>query len=111
MPKPQPQPWKPSDATDIIRGIAKGEFALHLTEHARAQMKERDLATGDVLHVLKRGFVYEDAQSSTRAGYYKYKIDCKTPNSGARIVRVVVLPCLTPSELKAITVMWRDEDR
>ena len=74
-------------------------------------MQERDLATGDVLHVLKRGFVYEGAQSSTRPEYYKYKIDCKAPNSGARIVRILVLPCLNPPELKAITVMWRDEDR
>ena len=61
-----PQPWNPGDATDIIRAIANSEFTLHLTDHAKEQMELRGLTTGDVLHLLKHGFVYEPPEPSTR---------------------------------------------
>lgn len=105
------QPWNAADATDNIREIATAEFTLSLTGHAKDQMHIRDLHTGDIKHVLKRGYVYEEAQSSTRDGWFKYRIDGVTPNSGNRTVRVVVLPCVSTREIKIITVMWRDEDR
>jgi len=38
-------------------------------------MEHRGLIMGDILHVLKNGFVYEKAQESTRSGCYKYKIE------------------------------------
>ena len=105
----KPQPWKPADATDAIRAIAKGVFTLSWTKHAREQMAARELSTGDILHALKRGVVSEGSQPSTRPNCYKYLIDCNTPNSGARTVRTVVVPCCKPAEIKVITVMWRDE--
>lgn len=72
-------------------------------------MKDRGLIQGDILHVLKVGFVYLPPEESTRAGYWKYKIEATTPNSGGRYVRVVVIPD-GRDELTVVTVMWRDEE-
>lgn len=105
----KPQPWDPGDATDNIREIAASDFALSLTGHVEERMEERDLNTGDILHVLKRGYVYEPAQPSTRRKCFKYCVDASTPNSGNRTVRVVCVPCNNPLEIKIVTVMWRDE--
>ena len=105
----KPQPWEPGDATDNIREIAASEFALSLTGHVEERMEERDLTTGDILHLLKRGFIYEAAQPSTRTKCFKYCVDGTTPNTGNRTVRVVCVPCIDPFLIKIVTVMWRDE--
>jgi hypothetical protein len=102
------QPWKPADATLAIRRLAGGVYTLNLTEHAKAQMATRGLYTPDVMHVLKRGFVYEDSETATRPECFKYKVECVTPN-GPRTVRVVAIPWCDPPEIKIVTVMWRDE--
>ena len=53
------EPWSPADATSAIREIARhGKFKITLTGHARDRMVERDLTMGDLLYVLKNGFVY-----------------------------------------------------
>ena len=63
---------------------------------------------GDVFHILKYGFVYEEGQPSTRQGHYKYMMKSITPNSGGRAVCICVIPY--PScALKLVTVMWKDE--
>lgn len=106
----RPQPWKPADATDEIRRLAKcDELKLTYRQHARDQMLERDLFMSDVLHVLRNGFVYQEANKSTRAGFYKYRIECTSPNSNDREVGVVV--CVDPQQcwMKVITVMWIDK--
>ena len=71
-------------------------------------MESRGLIMGDVLHVLKTGFVYDQAQESTKKGVYKYCMECNTPNSGRRTVRIVVIPS-TENAVKIVTVMWKDE--
>jgi hypothetical protein len=103
------QPWRPADATSNINAIARGNVQLTYKEHAVMRLKERALTTGDALHVMKNGFVYESAQESTRKGCYKYSIECTTPNSNQRSLRVVVIPGIDPRILKIITVMWVDE--
>ncbi|MES2193774.1 MAG: DUF4258 domain-containing protein [Pseudomonadota bacterium] len=104
------QPWKPADATDGIRRLARCEdMTLTYREHARDQMIERDLLMSDVLYVLKNGFIYQDAKDSTRPGFYKYRTECPTPNSNNREVGVVVCPDPERCEIKVITVMWLDE--
>ena len=105
----QQQPWSPGDATDNIREIAASNFALSRTGHAKERMRDRGLTMGDLLHVLKHGFVYEEAQISTRKKCFKYCIDGATPNSEGRAVRLVVVPCADPLEIKIVTVMWKDE--
>ena len=69
---------------------------------------DRGLIMGDVLFALRRGFVHDQAQSSTRSGVFKYRIESTTPNSQGRRVAVVVVP-VTDTELNVITVMWADE--
>ena len=105
----KPQPWGPADATSNIRTIARGQFTLTYQEHAKERLKERGLTTGDVLYVLKNGFVYDQAQPSTRDNCFKYSIEYSTPNSNQRSLRVVAIPGISPLELKIITVMWVDE--
>lgn len=104
------QPWKPADATDQIRLLARrDEMCITRRDHACEQMAARGLVMGDVLYLLKNGFVYEEAQNSTRKGLFKYKMESITPNSGNRAVRVVVIPDEKNCWLKIITVMWVDE--
>ena len=103
------QPWKPADATDEIRRIAcRDDLGLILTTHARKQMAERNLYTGDILYVLKHGFVLEEAEESTRRGFYRYQMQSRSPNSGNRTVRVVAIPDPGRGQIKVVTVMWVD---
>ena len=102
------QPWKPADATGAIRTLATGNFRLDLTGHAKEQMAARDLITGDVVHVLKNGFVYEDPEAATQSECFKYRVECTAPAS-SRTVRVIVIPWCDKPEIKVVTVMWRDE--
>src|SRR5690242_11034929 len=103
------QPWTPAQATDRIRAITQGKFDLWLTGHAKSQMAERELFTGDVLYLLKNGFVFDPPFPSTRPDLFKYQMESKTPNSGARDVKVIAIPDWTRKALKIPTVMWKDE--
>ncbi len=80
-----------------------------MSKHAIEQIKQRDLILDDVLYVLKRGFVYEKGEPSARPGYFRYKMECKTPNSGRRTLRVVVVPSTEKREATIVTAMWADE--
>lgn len=104
-------PWTPARATKEIWKLAKLEFEFNWTEHAGDQMLERDLIIGDIIHVLKHGYVYEEAEPSTREGFFKYKVESRSPNSGSRTLRVVVVPQREPPLFKVVTVMWVDESR
>ncbi len=102
--------WCPKDATAEIRAIAcSDELTISYKKHARDRIAERGLIISDVLYALKYGFVYRDPLPSTRNGYNKYDIDSKTPNSGNREIRVIVIPDKTACALKIISVMWIDE--
>lgn len=103
------QPWSPADATDTIREIASGDAKVVLTKHAKDQMANRDLILGDLMYVVKNGFVYDDPEPSTQDGYYKYAMESTTPNSNARSLRVIVIPGADENLLKFVTCMWRDE--
>ncbi len=105
----KPQPWSPADATDIIRKIASGNAKVVLTQHAKDQMADRDLILGDLMYVVKNGFVYEKPEPSTQDGYCKYKMESTTPNTNSRSLRVVVIPGADENLLKFVTCMWRDE--
>lgn len=109
MPKSTPGEWKPAEATARINACARHpNTALNLTRHAREQMAARDLIVGDLLHLLARGFVYDPPVPATREGFFKYAVEGTTPNSDGRTVKAIVIPN-GELELKAVTVMWRDE--
>lgn len=105
-----PEPWSPAQATERIRFIASGKFSLsYKNSHAHDQMAERDLLVGDVLYLLRNGFVYDAPEEATRKPFWKYRMQCRTPNSNNREVRVVLIPDLKRSGIKLVTVMWADE--
>ena len=102
--------WTAAEATDRIRAIAHNRrFALAYKVHAMQRMAERGLLTGDVLFVLKHGFVYGEPAPATRPDFYRYEMESRTPNSDARVVRVVVIPDARNMICKIVTVMWLDE--
>ena len=107
-----PQPWKPADATRIINRIARDPSCdLSYTVHVRERLAERSLIISDLLFVLRNGFVYEapaSSDESTIKGHFKYKVECQTPNSGSRTLRVVVAPDEISCQIKVINIMWRD---
>ena len=107
--KPRPaKPWKPAEATSRIREKSRQELALSYTRHAKDRMRERGLLVSDILHVLSKGTVYEEAEPATRGGLFKYQIECPTPNSNRRSVRLVVIPSPTGATVKVVTIMWVD---
>ena len=102
-------PLKPARATEVIRNIARGDPKMDWKAHAREQMLARDLLVGDAMHVLKFGFVHEEAEPASQNGFYKYRMEYATPNSNGRSVRVIVIPSVQQKALKVVTVMWADE--
>lgn len=104
------QPWNPADATLELRNRgASGHLDICYSWHARDQMRERSLIIGDVLYLLRNGFVYDKPESATQPKLWKYAMESRTPNSGNRVVRVVVIPAMTRCWVKIVTVMWADE--
>ena len=100
--------WPPAEATVQIRAIARrADLQLVLTLHAEERTSERGLIMGDIMAVLRDGFVYSEPEAATR-GHFKYKMEGTTPNSNGRDVRVIVIPG-PPNCLKIVTVMWKDE--
>jgi hypothetical protein len=93
MEVPFDRPLDPGRATEFIRKKASAsDLTVRWTEHANMQLHARELIMGDVLHVLNNGFVFEQGVPATQAGCYKYKIECTTPNSGGRTIKVVLIP-------------------
>jgi hypothetical protein len=104
------QPWTAKDATAHIRTIARdSRLSLVYRIHALQRLAERGVVTGDVLFVLKQGFVYAEAKPSTRPGFYRYQMESRTPNSDGRVIQVVVIPDEKNLICKIVTVMWADE--
>lgn len=72
-------------------------------------MQERNLSDADLLHILKNGYVHEDAKPDERTkGRYKYAMEAKTPNGGGRTLRLIVIPNESSMMLKIVTIMWVD---
>jgi hypothetical protein len=104
------KPWTPGEATEAIRAIGRSNrLSLAYKLHARERLLERGILISDVLYVLKNGFVYMDALPSTLEGFYRYSIECTTPNSGGRKVRVITIPDNTSCQIKVVSIMWVDE--
>jgi hypothetical protein len=107
--KELPEPWTPAQATERIRELGRDPaLNLSLRTHCHDQLADRSLIMSDLLYLLRNGFVYEQPEPATR-DYWKYLIQCETPNSNNREVRVLVLPDWKRRALKAQTIMWADE--
>nr|WP_316653488.1 DUF4258 domain-containing protein [uncultured Gellertiella sp.] len=102
--------WTPGVATDHIRAIAHDHsLTIAYKQHAKDRLEERNLIISDVLYALKNGFVYREGVPATRPGFFRYRVECRTPNSGSRAIGVVVIPNRAGCYLKIVTVMWIDE--
>lgn len=104
------QPWDAGRATIEIRSIARNlKLNISYKLHARERLSERGLIMSDVLHALKFGNVYQSPIPATRPGHFRYRMECKTPNSGSRSIGVVVIPAKHGCLIKVVSVMWIDE--
>ena len=104
------EPWNPTDATYAIREVGRHPaLSLAYKIHAMQRLAERGIVVSDVLYLLRNGFVYEDPKPATQAGYFRYVVDCRTPNSDGRIVTAVVIPNANTMSIKIVTVYWKDE--
>ena len=104
------QAWTPADATDAIRKIGcDPRLSLAYKVHATQRMAERGITISDILWLLKRGFVHQEATPATQKGRYKYVIEGPTPNSEGRTMAAVVIPVPPTQTIKVVTVFWVDE--
>jgi hypothetical protein len=72
------EPWTPAQATERIRAIASGEqFSASYKVHAKDQLLERNLIIGDVVYLLKNGFVYERPEAAARKPFWRSMYDAK----------------------------------
>lgn len=102
--------WSPARATDMIRRYAASpDLSISYKAHAKDRLLERDLTIGDLLHVLRTGFVYADPVPATQPGRFRYAMEGTSPNSMGRSLRVIVIPSQCRAEMKIVTIMWVDE--
>jgi hypothetical protein len=84
--------WSPTEATKRINEAAEhDDFELWQPVALGLTMADRGLITGDLIHLLKTGFVYEEPIASTRDGYFKYTVEGTTPNSNGKSLKAVVI--------------------
>ncbi|MBL6782784.1 MAG: DUF4258 domain-containing protein [Alphaproteobacteria bacterium] len=96
-------------ATDGIRALVRDDEAVaHIRVHFKEQLNQRGLLISDALHVLKYGFVYDKPEQSTQPGFWKYKMQSTSPNSGKRKLEIVVIPDFNQCGYKLITIYWVD---
>ena len=99
----------PADATDGIRALVRDDEAdAHIRVHFKKQLNERELLITDALHVLKHGFVYDQPEQSTQPGFWKYKMQGTSPNSGKRKLEIIIIPDFDQCGYKLITIYWAD---
>jgi hypothetical protein len=103
-----PPAMTPRRATELLRSKVGPDLELRWTKHARERLRQRGLVIGDVLHILRYGYVFDEAEPASSPGHMKYRMECKTPNSGGRTVAIVVIPSAS-NWIKLVTVMWKDE--
>lgn len=104
------QPWSPADATKYINSITKHGIAeLDYTEHCKERMEQRGIVVRDILYILKTGFVYEEPESATREGLYKYKVEGDSLSCEGRVLRIIAIVDEGREEIKIVTVMFVDE--
>ena len=79
-----------------------------LTGRVKERFQERNLLIADIRYLLKFGYVYDDAEESTKNGFWKYKVEGTTPNSETRTLLVMIIPDFQHRTIKMVTVHWKD---
>ena len=70
---------------------------ISFTKHARKQMSERDLKSGDVLNILKAGKIFSEPEYEN--GSFRYRVQTKR--------MTVVIAFKKPNHVVVVTA-WRD---
>ena len=100
----------PAKATKMIWTLAADDLTTWIRRvHFKEQLEKRSLIVADVRNLLKYGYVYDDAEKSSQDGFWKYKVEGKTPNSHNRSLVVVIVPDFDTKMIKFITIFWKDE--
>ena len=101
----------PAKATKEINKLASDPLCnLSKSPHAEDRLEERTVLTGDLLYLLKNGFIFELAEASTRKGFWKYKIEGVTPNSNRRTITAIIIPDFKTKHIKIVTCYWKDNN-
>ena len=82
-----------------------------ITDHFKNQLKERNIISSDIKHLLRTGYVYKEGTESTVPGLWKFQLEGQTPNSNNRTIVVVIIPDFSDKSIKFVTVFWRDGDK
>lgn len=104
----------PADATRFVNALAQCDnFSVNWSNHAKLRILERDLISGDILYLLKNGFVHSkgkkaDGKAKNNNDIFKYIIEGSTPNSNGRFICAVIIPAPDES-VTILTVYWKDE--
>lgn len=109
-----PPPLSGAVVTQVLREMVKGPLGpnFFIKQHFKERLLERDLLMGDVLHLFKFGYVYDEAVLSSRPPFYKYSLEGTTPNSEGRTVKIIlILPGEHNRDCSLVTIMWKDEER
>ena len=88
----------PAQARKVLAEIFNHNPSLiSFTKHAREQMSERDLKSGDVLNVLKAGKIWSEPEYEN--GSFRYRVQTKKIT--------VVVAFKKPNHVVVVTA-WRD---
>ena len=106
----KPGCWSAKQAEKHIHEYARksSDFELAYTVHAKQRIEERDIIISDITYILIRGYIDEEPEESTRAGYCKYKMCGKSPNSNNREICLIIIPDPDKPAIKLVTIMWKD---
>ena len=106
----KPTALMPAKATEKIRELAADDLTNWVQRiHFKKRLLERSLIVADVRYLLKHGYVYDDAEESSQDGFWKYKVEGKTPNSHNWSLVVVIVPDFDTKMIKFITIFWKDK--
>ena len=100
----------PAEATKKINALAENPFLdLSKSPHAESRMAERNIISGDLLCLMRTGFIYDAAEPASREELWKYKIEGKTPNSESRVIIAIIIPDFKLKHIKIVTCYWKDK--
>ena len=103
-------PLRPTVATEKIRELGNNaRLNIAYMEHFRQRLLDRDLIVSDALFIIRKGFIYSHPEKASQTGMFKYAIETRTPNSGNRTVRAIIIPDFERVWIKFVTIMWADE--
>ncbi len=79
----------------VLAKFVKDEGRVIYTDHFRKRCEERDVTTGDVMNVLKRGKIQEEPEQHPKTGAWIYCVETEKFEVEIEIVSDSAIRCLT----------------